>query len=150
MLEKLYALENDRISLPVQERFRGAKTNAAMNYIVVELNRTNLSGVVLTLYDSRGNIIFDMPDIENFKPEYVNIYPNPALDYVIIELNIGNATGANLTLFDNQGKQVKNVYIPKQQQNYVLGLKDIPAGIYIVKVDYGGKNIESDKFSIIK
>ncbi len=101
MLEKLYALENDRISLPVQGRFRGAKTNAAMNYIVVELNRTNLSGAVLTLYDSRGNII-------------------------------------------------KSAEMPGKTQAYVMGLKEVKPGIYILKADMDGKTIGSKKFSIIK
>ena len=97
-----------------------------------------------------GNIVFDLPDVETFTPEHVKIYPNPALDYIIIELNTGNATGAVITLFDNQGKQVRSVNIPAHQQNYVLGLKDNPAGMYVVKVDCNGKNIGSKKFSIVK
>jgi hypothetical protein len=97
-----------------------------------------------------GNIVFDLPNVKTFTPEHVKIYPNPALDYIIIELNIGNANGAVITLFDNQGKQVRIVNIPAHQQHYVLGLKDNPAGMYVVKVDCNGNNIGSKKFSIVK
>ena len=97
-----------------------------------------------------GNIVFDLPNIDNFVPEHVNIYPNPALDYIIIELNTGNATGAVVSLFDNQGRPVRNVNIPAQQQQYVLGLKGVQAGMYVLKVDCNGKNIGSKKFSIVR
>jgi len=97
-----------------------------------------------------GNIVFDLPNIKTFTPEYVKIYPNPALDYIIVELNTGNATGAVISLFDNQGKQIQRVNIPAQQQHYVLGLKDIPTGMYVVKVDCNGKNLGSKKFNIVK
>jgi len=97
-----------------------------------------------------GNIVFDLPDIRNFTPEYVNIYPNPALNYIIIELNKGNATGAIVNLFNNNGKMLRSVNIPAQQQNYVLGLKDIPSGMYIIEVEYDGKTLGSKKFTVIK
>jgi hypothetical protein len=97
-----------------------------------------------------GNIVFDLPNVETFTPEHVKIYPNPALDYIIVELNTGNASGAVISLFDNQGKQLRSVNIPAQQQNYVLGLKDVPSGMYVVKVDCNGKTIGSKKFSVVK
>ncbi len=46
-----------QVSKDYKPRYVSIYPNPAMNYIVVELNRTNLSGAVLTLYDSRGNII---------------------------------------------------------------------------------------------
>jgi hypothetical protein len=97
-----------------------------------------------------GNIVFDLPDVKTFIPEHVKIYPNPALDYIIIELHTGNPTGAVISLFDNQGKQLRSVNIPAQQQDYVLGLKDVPTGVYIVKVDCDGKNLGSKKFNVVK
>jgi len=97
-----------------------------------------------------GNIVFDLPNIETFIPEHVKIYPNPALDYIIIELNTGNATGAVVSLFDNQGRLVRSINIPARQQHYLLGLKGVQAGMYVVKVDCNGKNIGSKKFSIVR
>ena len=97
-----------------------------------------------------GNIVFDLPNIESFAPEHVKIYPNPALDYIIIELNTGNPTGAIISLFDSNGKRLRSVKVPAQQQNYVLGLKDIPTGIYVVKVDCNGKKLGSKKFNVVK
>jgi len=150
MPDKLFALENVRISLPVQGRFRGAKTNAAMNYIVVELNRTNLSGAVLTLYDSRVNIIFDMPDIENFKSEYVKLYPNPAKYYIIVELLTGNIDGANIEVYDNQGKYLFAKELPGKTQHCIIPVKNLKTGIYYIKVKMDNKTLNSKKFSVVK
>jgi len=53
-------------------------------------------------------------------------------------------------LYDNLGKLVKTLNIPAQQQHYILGLKDVKAGMYVIKVDCNGKNIESKKFNIVR
>ena len=95
-----------------------------------------------------GVRVFEFPEIE-IQGQF-NIYPNPALDYIIIELNTGNASGAVINLFDSLGKQFRSVNIPAQQQHYVLSLKDIPTGMYIIKVDCGGKNLGSKKFNVLK
>jgi hypothetical protein len=97
-----------------------------------------------------GNIVFDLPNIETFNPEHVRIYPNPALDYIIVELNTGNITGTVISLYDEQGKQLRSVKIPAQQYNYVLGLKDVPSGMYIVKVESNGKILGNKKFNVVK
>jgi len=60
-----------------------------------------------------------------------------------------NNNKANADLYDNQGL-IKSVTVPARTQDYVVGLKDIQAGMYVVKVDCNGKNIGSKKFSIIK
>lgn len=97
-----------------------------------------------------GNIVFDLPDIKTFIPEHVKIYPNPAQDYIIVELNTGNATGATISLFDSKGKLLRSVNIPAQKQDYVLGLKDVPTGVYIVKVACDGKILGSKKVNVVK
>ncbi len=94
-----------------------------------------------------GNIVFDIPDPETFTPEYVKIYPNPAKVYIVVELKTGNVSGAIIKLFDNQGRPVRTVEIPAKQQHYVLHIKDLPTGIYYLKVELNGKTLESKKFS---
>ena len=97
-----------------------------------------------------GNITFDLPVTKDFKPEYINIYPNPAMSYIIVELNITNLNGVNISLYNNGGKLVKQTTIPARTQDYVFGLKGMKPGIYIIKADMDGKDIGGKKFSIIK
>jgi len=94
-----------------------------------------------------SSILFDLPDPENFTPEYVKIYPNPAKDYIIVELLTGNINGATLTLFDNQGRPVRTFEMPGKQQHYVLSIKALQTGIYYLKIEQNGKTLESKKFS---
>jgi hypothetical protein len=97
-----------------------------------------------------GSITFDLPVPKDYKPEYVKIYPNPAMNYIVVELNKTNISGAILTLYNNSGIVIRIVNIPEHVQNYVVGLKDIKPGIYILKADMDGKTVSSKKFSIIK
>jgi hypothetical protein len=82
--------------------------------------------------------------------EAFNLYPNPAMNYIIVELNKTNLNGVNLSLYDNGGKLVKQTVIPARTQDYVIGLKGLKPGIYIIKADMDGKDIGGKKFSIIK
>jgi len=97
-----------------------------------------------------GSITFDLPVPKDYRPEYISIYPNPAMSYIIVELNKTNLNGVNLSLYDNGGKLVKQTVIPARTQDYVIGLKGMKPGIYIIKADMDGKNIGGKKFSIIK
>ncbi|NOY96967.1 MAG: T9SS type A sorting domain-containing protein [Chlorobi bacterium] len=97
-----------------------------------------------------GSITFDLPVSKDYRPEYINIYPNPAMDYIIVELNKTNLNGVNLSLYDNGGKLVKQTVVPARIQDYVIGLKGMKPGIYIIKADMDGKDIGGKKFSIIK
>jgi len=97
-----------------------------------------------------GNIVFDLPNLVNYTYEHFEVYPNPAKEYVIIDLLTGNSTGVLITLCDNFGRVMKSITIPRFQQHYVLGLNDIPSGIYIIKADCNGRNIGAKKFHIIK
>lgn len=97
-----------------------------------------------------GSFIFDIPNLEQYTPEYVKLYPNPAKEYIVVELLTGNVNGATLTVFDNQGKQKDNADIPGEQQFFVLQLKDLQTGIYYLKVKLDGKLLECKKFNVIK
>ena len=82
--------------------------------------------------------------------EELYLYPNPAMDYIIVELNKTNLNGVNLSLYDNGGKLVKQTTIPARTQDYVIALKGMKPGIYIIKAAMDGKDIGGKKFSIIK
>ncbi|MEZ5197180.1 MAG: T9SS type A sorting domain-containing protein [Bacteroidales bacterium] len=80
----------------------------------------------------------------------VKLYPNPARDFVIVELLTGNATGSEISLFDNLGRLILISNIPAREQQYVLPIKKIDTGVYIVNVKCNGKTIGSEKLTISK
>jgi hypothetical protein len=81
------------------------------------------------------------------KQELVKIYPNPAHDYVIVELLTGNINGANITIYDSKGLPLKKINIPGKQQTWVVNMKDLQPGVYLIKVEIDGRLIESKKIS---
>jgi hypothetical protein len=74
----------------------------------------------------------------------VKLYPNPARDFAIVELLTGNATGSEISLYDNLGRLVLRRNMPAREQQYVLPIKEIDTGVYIVNVKCNGKTIGSD------
>jgi hypothetical protein len=94
-----------------------------------------------------GNIVFDLPVQESLVSENINIYPNPAHDYVIVELLTGNINGADITIYDSKGLPLKKINIPGKQQTWVVNMKDLQPGIYLIKVQIDGRITESKKIS---
>jgi hypothetical protein len=94
-----------------------------------------------------SNIIFDLPGQETFIPENVNIYPNPAHEYFIVELLTGNLNGAEITIFDNKGLPIKYIAIPSKQQHFIVNIKDLATGVYIIRIDLDGRTLESKKIT---
>jgi hypothetical protein len=97
-----------------------------------------------------SNIVFDLPISETFSPEYVKLYPNPANDYFIVEFLTGNVNGATISIFDSRGLPVKNITIPGKQQHCVVNIKDLPTGVYLIKVNMDGRTLASVKLSRLK
>ena len=128
--------------------FAGA---AARNILTIVAAYNYDEPVILPEAGMKSGIVFDLPGVSrNYKPEYVDIYPNPAMDYIIVELNKTNVNGVTLTLYDGKGNIIRTATIPGKTQYYVMGLKGLKPGIYILKADMDGKNIGSKKFSIVK
>ena len=96
-----------------------------------------------------GSITFDLPVPKDYTPEYVKIYPNPAMSYIVVELNKTNISGAVLTIYDNSGIVIRTIAVPERVQDYVIGLKDIKPGIYILKAEMDGRTLSSKKFSVV-
>jgi hypothetical protein len=107
--------------------------------------------VILPEVGMKSGIVFDLPMVSSdYKPEYVDIYPNPAMDYIILELNKTNVNGVILTLYDGKGNIIKTATMPGKTQAYVMSLKGLKPGIYILKAQMDGKDLGSKKFSIVK
>jgi len=97
-----------------------------------------------------GTFVEELSPSGGGQGEELYLYPNPAMDYIIVELNKTNLNGVNLSLYDNGGKLVKQTVIPARTQDYVIALKGMKPGIYIIKAAMDGKDIGGKKFSIIK
>ena len=68
------------------------------------------------------------------------MYPIPADDVLFIELR-GGAEIANVALYDLQGRMVgANNHSPLQDGTATLNVRNIPAGVYVLRVtDADGK-----------
>jgi hypothetical protein len=70
-----------------------------------------------------------------------SLYPNPATNEVTIQLP-GNVNGrAGVAITDVNGKQVmlQHMIIPAAQTNAKISLKELPAGIYHVRLEINGE-----------
>ena len=69
----------------------------------------------------------------------LSVYPNPADNLLYVELR-GNAGIANVALYDLQGRVVMGVCDTPQQGTATLSVKNVPAGVYLLRVtDADGK-----------
>lgn len=67
----------------------------------------------------------------------INIYPNPATKYITIETN--NNEPKSVILYDALGKVVDD--ISTNENSIIIDVKNLPAGIYIVKIKNGNSII---------
>ncbi len=66
----------------------------------------------------------------------VKVYPNPASEYVTLEFTQKPEPGTRIILTDLTGKQLMIHKV--QSTREVLNVQSFPAGIYLVKTEYGG------------
>nr|WP_321244895.1 M28 family peptidase [uncultured Psychroserpens sp.] len=87
-------------------------------------------------------LLFDTLGLESFSVEELKVYPIPAKNFITVELSSEIAT--DLNLFDVSGKLVLNKTIT---ENTELNIKNLPQGIYFLKVNTKEK---SGTYKIIK
>ncbi len=70
-----------------------------------------------------------------------HIYPNPAKDDVIIQLptNVNGRAGISITDVNGRQVRIQQIFIPASQTNIPLSLKDLPAGIYHLRLEIKGE-----------
>ena len=92
----------------------------------------------------------EIPSLEDYNKGIIvfKVYPNPTNEYIIFEMTKQNNTSVDIYLFDNQGKLIKSNTLPARTQNYVINLKGMKPGIYIIKAYMKGRDIGSKKFSV--
>lgn len=99
----------------------------------------------------RGNNIY-IDDIEIFDPATVsvdeiefmrglNIYPNPAVGESIVSFYTDEAAQVGIELSDLTGRTINQVYkghLPAGEHLHRLNVRQIPAGIYLVRITANG------------
>ncbi len=68
----------------------------------------------------------------------VTLYPNPADEEVTIVLPRAAVADVNVQLFDQAGRALQQSKIPKGDREKTLNVKDLPASIYLIKLEENG------------
>ena len=86
-------------------------------------------------------------ELQVYQNERVRVYPNPAKNIVHIEVEVPLSKNQKfgLELFDFGGKSVLNQEF--NQQNFQIDLSELPGGIYVYKLIYGGNILGMGKIS---
>jgi hypothetical protein len=122
----------------VYEQFDPQTSNG---FYVDEKNNSNVTYrlVLIALNGERqysNHVFFEPAAVKTF-----NLYPNPATNEVTIQLP-GNINGrAGIVVTDVNGRQVllQQMIIPTSQSNTTLALKNLPAGIYQLRMEINGE-----------
>ncbi len=78
-------------------------------------------------------------------------FPNPATNTVTIPYNLpANVNKAELKLFDIGGKLVKSFVVDRTFSNIVVQTSDLPAGMYLYRIESDGFNSETYKLAVSK
>lgn len=78
-------------------------------------------------------------------------FPNPATNSVTIPYNLpAHVNKAELKLYDVGGKLVKSFSIDHTFSNIVLQTGDLPAGMYLYRIEANGFNSETYKLAVSK
>nr|WP_321227063.1 M28 family peptidase [uncultured Psychroserpens sp.] len=95
-----------------------------------------------TCVERSESILFDTLGLDSFSTEELKVYPIPTRNYLTIELSSEIST--HLNLFDVSGKLVLEQTITESTE---LDIKDLPQGIYFLKVNTDEK---SGTYKIVK
>ncbi|MFZ5970546.1 MAG: PKD domain-containing protein [Bacteroidota bacterium] len=68
----------------------------------------------------------------------VTLYPNPADEEVTIVLPRAAVADVNVQLYDQAGRALQQTSIPKGDREKTLNVKDLPASLYLIKLEENG------------
>ncbi len=122
----------------------------AVNGFYADEKNTALVTYRLLLYAVNGsiqyskNLFFDVEQNRSF-----SLYPNPVAEQVTIQLPVNTNGKTVIAITDVNGKQLmhQELFIQPSQSNVLLSLKQLPAGIYQVRLinsnrEFGAKLIK--------
>ncbi len=105
--------------------------------------------LVYSIPGQAASAVTDYP-IEN-QVTLSKAFPNPTTNTVTIPYNLPeNVNKAELKLFDVSGKLVKSFIIDRTFNNIVLQTSDLPAGMYLYRIEADGFKSETYKLSVSK
>jgi hypothetical protein len=84
------------------------------------------------------------PDINGLAAEDFKVYPNPASDMLHIRWSSELTGTATLLLTDLAGRKIAayNVNGNQGKNSFDIPLKGLPSGMYLLKLDAGGKQFQ--------
>ena len=107
-----------------------------------------------TIVQDDCGLIVGMKEVKQEKEEErdrILIYPNPAQNFINIEYPIMNYECRSIiSIYDIYGRKVKEIKIPKGQNEVIVNVSKWNRGIYIAVLWQNGKLIAKEKFLIIR
>ncbi|MEM6268702.1 MAG: S8 family serine peptidase [Bacteroidota bacterium] len=97
-----------------------------------------------SILSEMDSLALESATMENIQ-QYVRIFPNPAEDILVLEVNTSQPRLQKIDVLNAAGARV--IGIPVTQKSiYEIGVQDLPAGMYILRMDFGDGRLHSEKF----
>ncbi len=91
--------------------------------------------------DTTYNATTGVAQVQNTAIKY-QVVPNPVVDHAYIYMDAGNTNNITGKLYDMDGHMVKTInYLMQPSIAYALDMSDLPAGMYILAFEGGGKTV---------
>jgi len=136
-----------------------ASANDTIKDFSADLKTANVSGLSKVMYtffkdkaltDSASVTIYyqvgavGIQDINTIKHS-ISCYPNPANDNLFFEFNLEPNSKGEIIIFDLTGRKVKQQNITSLEDNLLINVSDLNAGIYLWTIEVEGIPIKSEK-----
>jgi hypothetical protein len=85
-------------------------------------------------------VIGNVPEKKDEGELQVRAYPNPVTDVLWLECETGGTSGISIAIYNTFGQLVKTYqgeFSIKEKTIKSIGMKDLPAGIYLVRLETG-------------
>ena len=104
---------------------------------------------ILKTNNSGGSGIWPYINNESFLEDLFNIFPNPTSSFIDCKLQIKNCN-ITLCIFDIFGRKVKEIKVPKGQQQLKVNVSNWYNGLYIAVFRNNKKIIAKQKFMVLR
>jgi hypothetical protein len=83
-------------------------------------------------------------------PAYIKVFPNPARSYITAEYKLdAEPSNAQLLVIAADGRMIRQVHLKNSQDQVVIELQNLPAGIYFIQLKNNHKMLGTAKFNIL-
>lgn len=111
--------------------------------------------VVLKVYDSGGNLLYteeilipgQATGIIEPVTEAIKLYPNPVGDYLSVEISEISYSTVNTVIYGIRGEKLLDLKdLNSTGGSFSIIVRDLPTGLYMIRVLHGNKVIGTSKF----